>query len=136
MKFSKDATTGADLWTIEKIVSLIDANMVPICRLLSEFEQPWGITQNGGWYDRLVYSIHADDQRRLKENKLSIDDQLRQVHRLQASQIHRTSLWSARRRSVAGAHRLYSYRTCPRNTWGEYPKWSYGDFDIYVNPFA
>lgn len=98
-----------------------------ICRCLLEYEQPWGVTQNGGWYDRLVSSLHVDDPAKLKDNKLSIvtfnydrsiDFRLHKYieHHFgmpagEALQILTDSI------PIVHVH----------GTLGEYPKWDYGD---------
>lgn len=98
-----------------------------ICRCLTEFEQPWGITLNGGWYDSLVTAIHVDDPSRLKDNGLSVvtfnydrsfDFRLHKyvehhfgIPALEAWQIVTDAI------PIVHVH----------GTLGEYPKWGYGD---------
>ena len=57
---------------LEKHREFIKTGKFLICRALAEHEQSWGVTSQGGWYDRLVSSIHVDDVAKLKENGLSI----------------------------------------------------------------
>jgi hypothetical protein len=57
---------------LEKHPEFIQTGKYLICRLLSRYEQPWGVVQNGGWYDKLVSAIHVDDPMKLKDNELSI----------------------------------------------------------------
>lgn len=98
-----------------------------ICRCLSEFEQPWGVTQNGGWYDRLVSSIHVDDPQQLKDNSLSIvtfnyDRSIDfRLHKYIEHHFGMPSdeAWQLLSDSIPIVH--------VHGTLGEYPKWGYGD---------
>lgn len=97
-----------------------------ICRCLSEFEQPWGVTQHGGWYDRLVSAIHVDDPKKLRSNQLSVvtfnyDRSIDfRLHKYIENHFGMTpeEAWKVLTDSIPIVH--------VHGTLGEYPKWEYG----------
>jgi hypothetical protein len=98
-----------------------------ICRCLAQYEQPWGVTQGGGWYDRLVRAISVQDPSQLKDNQLSIvtfnydrsiDFRLHKyIERRFAMDFH--SAWNLLQESIPIIH--------VHGTLGSYPHWSYGE---------
>ncbi len=55
---------------LEKHREFIKLGKFLICLILARHEEPWGVTSTGGWYDRLVSSIHVDDVANLKDKAL------------------------------------------------------------------
>lgn len=98
-----------------------------ICHCLLEFEQPWSLTQNGGWYDALISAIHVDSPEKLRDNNLSIvtfnyDRSIDfRIHKYVENQfgIPSQEAWQLLKDSIPIVH--------VHGTLGEYPKWGYGD---------
>ncbi len=112
---------------LERHREFIKTGKFLICWKLSQHEELWGITQNGGWYDRLVRAIHVEDPKNLKNNNLSIvtfnyDRSIDfRLHKYIENRfgIPTEEAWKVLTESIPIVH--------VHGTLGEYPKWNYGD---------
>lgn len=112
---------------LEKHREFIKTGKYLICRCLASCEKDWIITSQGGWYDKLISSIHVNHPDKLKENKLSIvtfnyDRSIDfRLHKYVENQfeIEPSKAWDILTESIPIVH--------VHGTLGKYPESPYGD---------
>lgn len=112
---------------LEQHQEFVQTGKYLICKCLSKFEKPEYLIHEGGWYDRLVSSIHVDAPRMLKENNLSIV-----TFNYDRSIDFKLHMYIQHRFGMSSDEALQMLTdSIPivhvHGMLGEYPKWDYGN---------